>query len=195
MPCGSGGTGQQKPPTTSRTYKRWKIKLTKITKIDYENLVQESLRSVMKQALILVAKNGLPGTHHFYLSFKTDYPEVDVPDYLKEEYPEEITIVLQYEFWDLEVTDDHFCVTLCFNDIHERLMIPFNAITSFVDPSVKFGLHFMPVEVPTKQVKPLPVEEKKKNSRKGSSSSVEKSKGGTGKQTSNVVALDTFRKK
>src|ERR1700677_4248265 len=80
--------------------------VSKITKFDYEHLVQESLRSVVRSALLQVAKSGLPGNHHFYISFRTDYMGVDLPDYLLEQYPEEITIVLQYEFWDLEVEDD-----------------------------------------------------------------------------------------
>lgn len=163
--------------------------LTKLTTIDYEQMVQESLRNVIKETLSLVAKNGLPGSHHLYLSFKTTYPGVDIPDYLRDDYPEEITIVLQYEFWDLEVSDDHFCITLCFNDIHERLTIPYTAIVSFVDPSVRFGLQFTPIEMDdlTIQQMPLPVE-KKKTSRKTEVSVAEDA-------GSNIVSLDHFRKK
>lgn len=154
-------------------------------------MVQESLRNVIRDTLKLVAKNGLPGTHHFYLSFKTNYPGVDLPDFLKEEYPDEITIVLQYEFWDLEVADESFCVTLCFNDIHERLNVPFNAIVSFVDPSVKFGLQFTPAEIESEPVKTLPVDEKK-NSRKSIKSPETKESAAS---SDNVVVLDAFRKK
>ncbi len=156
-------------------------------------MVQESLRNVIKDTLRMVSKNGLPGTHHFYLSFKTNYPGVDLPDFLREEYPEEITIVLQYEFWDLEVVEESFCVTLCFNDIHERLNVPFNAIVSFVDPSVKFGLQFTPAEIDEDAIKTLPVEEKKKSARKSTKSAVDTK---TDTATSdNVVTLDAFRKK
>ena len=152
-------------------------------------MVQESLRHVMRNALELVSKNGLPETHHFYLSFKTNYPGVDLPDFLKEEYPEEITIVLQYEFWDLEVSDESFCVTLCFNDIHERLTVPFKAIVSFVDPSVKFGLQFTPAEL---ESNPIELFNEKKNNPK----SAKKPEGKEGFVSSNnVVTLDTFRKK
>ena len=165
--------------------------MSKVIKIDYELMVQESLRNVIKDTLKLVAKNGLPGTHHFYLSFKTNYPGVDLPDFLREEYPEEITIVLQYEFWDLEIAADSFCVTLCFNDIHERLNVPFNAIVSFVDPSVKFGLQFTPVELDEEPVKALPIESKKP-ARKSPKSSKEKT---DSTATDNVVVLDAFRKK
>lgn len=167
--------------------------VSKITKFDYEHLVQESLRSVVRSALLQVAKNGLPGNHHFYISFRTDYPGVDLPDYLLEQYPEEITIVLQYEFWDLEVEDDCFYVTLCFNDIHERLTIPLPSIVSFVDPSVKFGLQFSPTIHEKVIPEKLPVrakthgKSKKANSQKPMTESVQ--------DGSNVVALDAFRKK
>jgi hypothetical protein len=167
--------------------------VSKITKFDYEHLVQESLRSVVRSALLQVAKNGLPGNHHFYISFRTDYPGVDLPDYLIEQYPEEITIVLQYEFWDLEVEDDCFYVTLCFNDIHERLTIPLPSIVSFVDPSVKFGLQFSPTIHEKAIPEKLPVrakthgKSKKANSQQPMTESVQ--------DGSNVVALDAFRKK
>lgn len=154
-------------------------------------MVQESLRNVIKETLKLVAKNGLPGSHHFYLSFKTNYPGVDLPDFLKDEYPDEITIVLQYEFWDLEVADDSFCVTLCFNDIHERLNIPFNSIVSFVDPSVKFGLQFTSTEIEDEPVKTLPLDEKKTNRKSVKSSETKENP----TDVDNVVVLDAFRKK
>lgn len=154
-------------------------------------MVQESLRNVIKDTLRLVAKNGLPGNHHFYLSFKTHHPGVDLPNFLKEEYPDEITIVLQYEFWDLEVTDKNFCVTLCFNDIHERLTIPFNSIVSFVDPSVKFGLQFTPAEIEEEAVKPLPTDSNKPSRR----ISKPKEEHSQGEASDNIVVLDAFRKK
>ena len=170
--------------------------MSKISKIDYEVLVQESLRSVMKKVLDQAAEEGLPGSHHFYISYRTDYPGVDIPDYLKEEYPDEITIVLQYEFWDLEIDTDCFYVTLCFNDIHERLTVPFAAITSFVDPSVKFGLQFIPIpykKQPVRKLTPAP------KSRKKSSVSKKEEEGqvlsDTATPTNNVIALDAFRKK
>lgn len=156
-------------------------------------MVQESLRNVIRDTLKLVAKNGLPGSHHFYLSFKTDYPGVDLPDFLLEEYPDEITIVLQYEFWDLEVEDDCFFITLCFNDIHERLTIPFNSIISFVDPSVKFGLQFTPAEIDPSSVQPLVVEEKR--SKQGTRSKGTLSADAVTGSVDNVVTLDSFRKK
>jgi hypothetical protein len=168
--------------------------MSKITKFDYEHLVQESVRSVVREALSQVSKGGLPGNHHFYISFRTDYPGVDLPDYLQEQYPEEITIVLQYEFWDLEVEEDCFFVTLCFNDIHERLTIPLQAIVSFVDPSVKFGLQFSPTIHETVVPEKLPIRAKSKSKAKTKANTEtpisEEAKNGT-----NVVVLDAFRKK
>jgi len=169
--------------------------VSKITKFDYEHLVQESLRSVVRQSLMQVAKSGLPGNHHFYICFRTDYPGVDLPDYLLEQYPEEITIVLQYEFWDLEVDEEAFYVTLCFNDIHERLAIPFQAIVGFVDPSVKFGLQFSPTIHEKVIPEKLPLKEGAKSKGKVKASSVLTSLPKEAQNGSNIVVLDAFRKK
>lgn len=166
--------------------------MSKIPTFDYENLVQESLRNVIKETLTTVAKDGIPGKHHFYISFKTNYPGVDIPDYLREEYPEDITIVLQYEFWDLEVSQNAFNVTLCFNDVHERLNVPLGAITSFVDPSVKFGLQFTPAEIEEGEEAKLVQIDKSKKTRKISTDTDELSESGDG---SNIITLDTFRRK
>lgn len=167
--------------------------MTKKTKIDYEIMVQDALRGVMREALTVIARSGLPSNHHLYISYHTNFPGVDIPDYLHDEYPEEITIVLQYEFWDLEVERDRFHVTLCFNDIHERLTIPFAAVSSFVDPSVKFGLQF-DVDLAANEIPAdLPVEKKKRASRKKvdpEAVSVDLASG-----DSNVITLDAFRKK
>jgi hypothetical protein len=168
--------------------------VSKIIKFDYEQLVQESLRSVVRESLMQVARSGLPGNHHFYISFRTDYPGVDLPDYLLEQYPEEITIVLQYEFWDLEVEEDSFFVTLCFNDIHERLTIPLQAIVSFVDPSVKFGLQFSPTIHEKAIPQKLPVKQKLKSKAKTKANPLVPQTE-EGQNGSNVVILDAFRKK
>ena len=108
----------------------------------YDMLVEEALRGVVRKSLRQAAAHGLPGNHHFYITFKTRHPEVAVPPYLTEKYPDEMTIVLQYQFWGLEVREDNFEVMLSFNDKRERLFIPFVALTGFADPSVKFGLQF-----------------------------------------------------
>lgn len=113
--------------------------------LDYETMIQTALRGVVRNSLSIVQKNGLPSNHHFYITFTTNHPKVKMPEYLFAEYPDEITIVLQHEFWDLEVGSGGFSVTLCFNDKNENLYVPYDAVTSFVDPSVKFGLQFVPI--------------------------------------------------
>lgn len=170
--------------------------VTKITTINYESLMQESMRSVMKDALRLVAKNGLPGDHHFYVSFKTSFPGVDIPDYLKEEYPDNITIVLQYEYWDLEVNENNFYITLCFNDVHERIAVPFGAVVSFVDPSVRFGIHFTPAETEESELFSLEEsQQQKKPKRKPRAAKKEVPLSPVIENGSNVIALDAFRRK
>ena len=105
-----------------------------------------ALRGVVSKALQHAAKHGLPNGHHFYITFKTGRCDVDIPVFLKEHYPEEMTIVLEHQFWDLKIHEREFEVALSFNDKRERLLIPFNAITAFSDPSVKFGLQFQEIE-------------------------------------------------
>lgn len=110
--------------------------------IDYEALARDAMRGVVRTVLQQVAKSGLPGDHHFYVSFDTQMPGVNLSKRLKEKYPEEMTIVLQHRFWDLAVTDDRFEVKLTFDGIPERLVVPFGAIKVFFDPSVRYGLQF-----------------------------------------------------
>jgi len=112
--------------------------------LDYPKLVERALRQVVRDALSTVAEHGLTGRHHLYITFRTDHPEVGLADDLRLRYPREMTMVLQHEFWDLEVGEDGFAVTLCFNEVPYRLEIPFAAITVFADPSVEFGLQFTP---------------------------------------------------
>jgi hypothetical protein len=116
--------------------------------IDYDNYLQKALRQVIRNVLQNTAIQGLPDPHHFYITFATNHPWVRMPDYLRKEYPEEMTIVLQYDFEDLEVEHDHFSVTLRFDDIGEQITVPFLAILRFVDPSVRFGLQFFPSSSP-----------------------------------------------
>ena len=110
--------------------------------IGYNTLVESGLRSVVREALRQVAAEGWPGTHHAYITFKTAAPGVELPDSLLARHPEELTIVLQHQFWGLEVDDDSFAVTLSFNKAGQRIVVPFAALTSYADPSVKFGLQF-----------------------------------------------------
>jgi hypothetical protein len=109
--------------------------------IRYDLLVQDALKGVVRKVLI-DSKDGLPGEHHFYISFQTDFPGVRLSNRLREKYPQEMTIVLQHQFWDLNVTEHTFEVGLSFSGIPERLLIPFDALTGFFDPSVQFGLKF-----------------------------------------------------
>ena len=110
--------------------------------IDYEALAQDAMRGVVRTILTKVAKTGLPGDHHFYISFDTLAAGSSISKRLKEKYPEEMTIVLQHRFWDLVVTEDRFEVKLTFDGIPERLVVPFSAIKVFFDPSVRYGLQF-----------------------------------------------------
>jgi hypothetical protein len=110
--------------------------------IRYDLLAQDALRGVVRKVLADVATRGLPGEHHFFVSFDTRAEGVKISDRLRGKYPEELTIVLQHQFWDLVVNDDHFEVGVSFNGIPERLTVPFAAIKGFFDPSVQFGLQF-----------------------------------------------------
>jgi hypothetical protein len=114
---------------------------------DYDRMVETALRSVVRESLACAARDGLRGGHHFYVSFQTRAPGVSLPEHLLEKYPDEMTIVLQHQFWDLEVEEHRFSVLLSFQNKPEPLTIPFSAITAFADPSVKFGLQF-PVPEP-----------------------------------------------
>ncbi len=116
--------------------------------IPYDEIVQEALRAVVGRVLGQVEDAGgvLPGAHHFYITFKTGAPGVTVPPELRSRFPDEMTIVLQNKFWDLAVREDGFTVSLSFNQMPSKLVIPFSAITAFVDPAVDFGLQFQAVE-------------------------------------------------
>lgn len=113
--------------------------------LDYDFLMQRAFRYLMRDVLTMVAEMGdAPGEHHFYIEFLTEAPGVSIPDHLKEQYPERMTIVLQHQFEGLIVSDEGFEVTLWFKSRESRLVIPFNAVTSFADPSTQFGLRFEP---------------------------------------------------
>jgi len=110
--------------------------------IPYDEIVQEALRAVVGRVLGEVEAGGLPGGHHFYITFKTQAPGVDVPRHLVERFPDEMTIVIQNRYWDLKVIGDRFQVGLSFNQMPSILVIPFAAVTGFVDPAVNFALQF-----------------------------------------------------
>lgn len=110
--------------------------------IDYGNLMHDAMRSLIRQVLEDVADHGLPGAHHFFITFDTMHPDVEIADWLSDRFPEDMTVVMQHWFDDLQVSEDGFAVTLNFGDNPERMYIPFDAIRTFVDPSVEFGLRF-----------------------------------------------------
>ncbi len=181
----------------------------------YDRMVEDALLSVVHRSLSYAAENGLPGEHHFYITFRTDHPAVEIPDHLRERYPGEMTIILQYQFWDLTVHDDSFSVTLSFSDVPEKLTIPFEAVAAFADPSVRFGLQFdvgdngdeetaadddptaddeaVPDQEPVTKDGLVKADEAVGNEPKATDDSDETSE--SEEESGNVVTLDTFRKK
>lgn len=119
--------------------------------IDYGNLMHCAMRGLIQNVLEGIAKNGLPGLHHFFITFDTLHPDVEIADWLSDRYPEEMTIVVQNWFENLNVTDEGFAITLNFGDNPEPLYIPFDSLKTFVDPSVEFGLRFETQEDETSQ--------------------------------------------
>jgi hypothetical protein len=156
----------------------------------YDQMIEEALRGVVRRALRQVAAQGLPGNHHFFITFKTTAEGVDLSGYLKEKYPEEMTIVLQYQFWNLEVGTDRFAVTLSFNDVPERLEIPFSAVTAFADPPSKFGLQFQQTTEAAEDEEPVTLADVEGDLAAEPAEAAEKAETGA-----KVVALDTFRRK
>jgi hypothetical protein len=110
--------------------------------IGYQALTDAALRGVVRDSLRKIEKSGLIGAHHFYLTFKTQFPGIAIPDFLREQYPDEMTIILQHQFWGLKVKEETFEVTLTFKKLPATLSIPFAALTAFFDPGVNFGLQF-----------------------------------------------------
>ena len=156
--------------------------------LQYSVMVEAALRAVVRQALTEVAQNGLPGSHHFYITFRTSHPGVQVPDYLKARYPSEMTIVLQFQFYDLQVDDVAFSVTLTFNNAPERLVIPIRAITVFADPSVNFVLPFQAPDAAVAEDAPPPAP------KAAPAPAIAKSDD-DGEKGPEAVSLDKFRKK
>jgi hypothetical protein len=110
--------------------------------MDYSQMVEDALKGVVRAAMETASTDGLHGNHHFYVTFLTRHDGVELPDHLLDRYPNDITIVLQHQFWDMQVGDDAFEVSLSFNKLPTRIRVPWDAITSFADPSVQFGLQF-----------------------------------------------------
>jgi uncharacterized protein len=180
--------------------------------IRYDILTQDALRRVIRKVLEEVQRTGLPGEHHFFITFSTAYPGVRLSTRMLERYPDEMTIVIQHSFWNLEVTETAFEIDLSFDDIRERLRIPFDAVRGFFDPSVKFGLQFdvapvnartepepapaaappalasrsdLPKKAPAASTRQKPAAEKQKTEAEAK----------TAESGAEVVSLDSFRKK
>jgi hypothetical protein len=173
--------------------------------IRYDILAQDALRGVMRKVLAEVARTGLPGNHHFFITFLTNAPGVRISSRLRERYPEQMTIVLQFQYWDLKVTDTGFEVGLSFSDVPEKLEIPFAAVRGFYDPSVNFELEF---DVKTENIAALPAEsapEPKPAKTPAARKPESRGKQEAAKPTpvpaepapkgADVVSLDAFRKK
>jgi uncharacterized protein len=155
---------------------------------DYNAMVETALRGVVREALVRAAKSGLRGGHHFYVTFRTGHRGVQLPDYLLQKYPEEMTIVLQHQFWHLTVEDAAFSVGLSFQSKLERLTVPFAAVTGFADPSVKFGLQFQPAEAPPSEIAALPAAAPPPSPPPEPTQPAERPE-------AEIVALDKFRKR
>ncbi len=154
---------------------------------DYPAMVDNAMRGVVREVLEQADRDGFSGEHHFYISFNTQFPGVKLSPQLKEKYPDEMTIVLQHQFWDLQISDERFSLMLSFNNIPEKLVIPFDAMTAFADPSVKFGLQFHEIDVDDFDAKEDVVIEELSES---TQTTVTKDDDGN-----NVISIDAFRKK
>jgi len=176
----------------------------------YDALVDDALRGVVRRVLRQVADKGLPGSHHFYISFRSTDPGVILPDYLRAKYPEEMTIVLQHQYWDLILTEEFFEVTVSFNKQQERIKVPFAALSAFVDPSVRFGLQFdrkdkgaaQPADKPAAPATSLPAPEKHPalgaasgEAKAETEAKPDEAPAKTDDPASKIVKLDSFRKK
>lgn len=161
--------------------------------IDYQALVHRALRGTVRDILQQVAKDGLQGDQHYYITFKTDFEGVILPNHLKAKYPREMTIVIQHRFWNLKTESDGFQISLTFNQKNETLVIPFDSIVSLVDPSVRFALQFE-TEVTEEEQPPLLKQSQSVLTSSQENQPVTAAAGSTTRPSGNVVALDTFRK-
>jgi uncharacterized protein len=168
--------------------------------IRYDILIQEAMRGLVRTVLKDAGVRGLSGDHHFFISFDTNHPGVTLSTRMRAQYPQEMTIVLQHQFWDLKVTDDNFEVGLSFNGVTERLVIPFAAVRRFADPSVNFDIRFAEItegvqagssdEAAENKDAPVKIADAKEQKSEVSKSDLPK-----GEMKGEVVSLDRFRKK
>jgi hypothetical protein len=160
--------------------------------IRYDVLARDALRGVLRRVLTDAAEHGLPGDHHFFITFLSTAEGVKLSPRLLAQYPEEMTVILQHQFWDLTVTEDRFEVGLSFGGIAERLVVPFNSIKSFFDPSVQFGLQFEPADAPAANLPAVPAPTAPTVPTPAIENKDEPAKPNEGAE---VVRLDRFRKK
>ena len=158
----------------------------------YDQLAQNALKGVVREALRKVEKSGLPGDHHFYIAFNTRFPGVNIGERMLERYPREMTVVLQHQFYNLVVTEDRFQVELTFDNIPEKLVVPFAAVKGFLDPAVQFGLQF---EVAVEAEEKKPAIAPKLAAREPADENAGDAEAPATDAAPKVVSLDAFRKK
>jgi hypothetical protein len=168
----------------------------------YDRLMDDAVRGVIARVLGEVAGRGLPGQHHFVIGFRTDHPGVEIAPALRESHPREMTIALQHQFWDLNVADDRFSVTLSFNKVPQRLVVPYAAITGFADPSVRWGIKLLArdvVPLPEPAARPEPAEPKNQPIREPQARPAARPQNGAveseREEPAKVVTLESFRRK
>lgn len=157
------------------------------SQLPYDDWTERALRHVVAQAVEFVIEKGLPGSHHFYLTFRTDHPEVSIPERLKAQYPQEMTIVLQHQFWDLKMDReaDMISVGLSFGGVPSTLHIPLDAVVAFADPAVRYGLRFRPI---MPDAAPAPVEPPAEET-------ADSAEPQAASDSPQVVSLDAFRRR
>jgi uncharacterized protein len=163
--------------------------------IRYDVLARDALRGVLRRVLTDAAEHGLPGDHHFFITFLSTAEGVKLSPRLLAQYPEEMTVILQHQFWDLTVTEDRFEVGLSFGGIAERLVVPFNSIKSFFDPSVQFGLQFEPADAPAAGLPAVPAPTAPTAPTPTPTPATDKDEPAKPSEGAEVVRLDRFRKK
>jgi hypothetical protein len=177
---GLGGEGDEQPPESLLPYEHW---------------TEAALLGVVVQALAYAVAHGLPGEHHFYITFRTDYPGVELPTRLRAQYPQEMTIVLQHQFWDLRADQDGFSVGLSFGGVPSTLRVPYAAISAFADPSVRYGLRFRVVPPPAAAGPEIFVPEAPPPTAATEDTGPESPEATTDPAVPQVVSLDAFRRR
>src|SRR5258705_12940255 len=190
--CRDGRVGRPTSPPVCRQHLNATGPIMATDHIRYDVLARDALRGVLRRVLTDAAEHGLPGDHHFFITFLSTAEGVKLSPRLLAQYPEEMTVILQHQFWDLTVTEDRFEVGLSFGGIAERLVVPFNSIKSFFDPSVQFGLQFEPADAPATNLPAVPAPTAPTVPTPAIENKDEPAKPSDGAE---VVRLDRFRKK